>query len=89
MASCTKDRVWNLNAMLEQTSDPEDRQTLSDALSEIATLAEDNDVLREALERIAANECEYGNGASCYMLPQSVRRSVCNPCYARAHAEKP
>lgn len=40
--------------------------------------------LREALERIAASECEYGNGADCNSLPRGVYRSVCNPCYARA-----
>ena len=44
--------------------------------------------LLAVLGRLAERECEYGNGASCNMLPQGVRRSPCLPCQARVAIAK-
>lgn len=35
-------------------------------------------------ERFSDQPCEYTGSAGCNLLPSGVRRSVCNPCQARA-----
>ena len=46
------------------------------------------EALKGLIDRLAALECLYGNGADCNMLPQGVVRSPCFPCQAREALKK-